>query len=299
MKCPLCKTEETSVVKVIQVDSLVNGWGQDFGIDVRPEFHGVPAMELRECQGCSLQFFMPESLAGSAQLYAQLEKFDWYYMPRKWEYDVALEDLRGCEKILEVGCGSGGFIALADREAGLHVEGLEQNATAVEKAARNGLPVRLGAVESAAEQFPGTYDAVCSFQVLEHVPNPGEFLGACCALLRPGGKLLLGLPNSDSFLRYQKNLLDLPPHHMSRWSGNLLSKLPQLLPIRLRRIKFEPLADYHIEGYVDAYSSHLFPRSLASLARIRINGVITRLLRRSGFHRWLRGQTTYVCYERK
>ncbi|PYU32060.1 MAG: class I SAM-dependent methyltransferase [Acidobacteria bacterium] len=283
----------------MQVEPLVEEWNRSFHLDVRREFRDLSAFDLLECQGCSLQYFVPNSLAGSPDLYAQLEKFAWYYLPHKWEHDVALEDLQGCRRVLEIGCGFGDFVARAQRDEQLEMDGIEQNASAVEQARRRGLPVCLFDLREAAAQFPGKYDAVCSFQVLEHVASPMEFLKAVCALLRPGGKLLLGLPNARSFLRYQFNLLDLPPHHMTRWSERVLGRLPGIFPLRLDRIKREPLAEYHVDAYVEAHCSLLVRyKATQPLCDPRARGVLARLLKCTGVRRLLLGQSLYVSYVR-
>ena len=56
-------------------------------------------------------FYTPSELAGSASLYEQLQKFDWYYMPEKWEFRQALSWIQaehGVRRLLEVG-GRGFF----------------------------------------------------------------------------------------------------------------------------------------------------------------------------------------------
>jgi 2-polyprenyl-3-methyl-5-hydroxy-6-metoxy-1,4-benzoquinol methylase len=107
-------------------------------------------------------------------------------------------------------------------------------------------------VEEVAKSHPGTYSAVCSFQVLEHLTKPAEFVKAACDLLPAGGKLILGLPNADSSLGRQFNLLDMPTHQVTRWTIGVLSRLPRWFPLKLVRIVTEPLADYHVDGYVQA-----------------------------------------------
>jgi 2-polyprenyl-3-methyl-5-hydroxy-6-metoxy-1,4-benzoquinol methylase len=298
MSCPLCNSENTLELKKFDSEAIITEWQRQYRLDIRPQFHGHRAFELRACRECSLQFFVPRELTGSSTLYTQLEDFDWYYQSKKWEYEVALEDLRQCKKVLEVGCGSGNFMVLAKQNPGLDIEGLEQNPRAIAEAKGRGLSVSRSTLEEVGESFSGNYDAVCSFQVLEHVPDPANFVRVCCALLRPGGKLLLGVPNAESFLRHQFNLLDMPPHHISRWSVMVLSALPKLFPLGSPHVKLEPLAEYHIEGYVDAYTGLLGRGPFSLLTHPGVKSRVTWLVRRLALHHLLRGQTLYACYER-
>ena len=142
------------------------------------------------------------------------------------------------------------------------------------------------------------YDAVCSFQVLEHVTRPGNFVAASCSLLRSGGRLMLGLPNAASFLRHQHNILDMPPHHMTRWTGEVLSHIQERFPLKLMRIAYEPLADYHVEGYVDAYMGLFASRGLRILNAPSIRSRFVTLIRKTRLHKFIRGQSIYACYVR-
>ncbi len=297
--CPLCLSISTFESQVIWAGPLIAEWRQLFGIDIEPELRDVPSIRLRVCRHCNLQYFQPSRLAGSPSLYAQLGKMDWYYLPQKWEHDVALEDLRHSRKILEIGCGSGKFIVRASQGPGRIVQGLEGNPDAVERARQRGVQVFVRDLQEFAEESRAQYDAVCSFQVLEHVPCPRDFLDSCLALLSRGGKLLLGLPNSESFLRYQSSVLDMPPHHMTRWSPRVVKELPKLFPLRLEAIRLEPLAPYHVGPYLDAHFSRIRPRALAhALRKPGLLSLLQPLVRISGISRFLLGQTLYVSLTR-
>jgi SAM-dependent methyltransferase len=296
--CPLCNSFDCEFVKAIETEPLIQRWIAAFGIDVRNEFHGVRSLELRKCNRCGLQFFCPGFLAGSARLYEELEKFDWYYLPQKWEHDVALQDISGAANGIEIGCGFGDFVARVRQEKHVSFEGCEQNASAVEITRRKGLLVHLDSIENLAKVRPGVYDSVCSFQVLEHVSNPDSFLKASCAILRPGGKLMLGLPNASSFLRHQFNLLDLPPHHMTRWTEDVLFRLQEFFPLKLVRVAIEPLANYHVHDYVGAYWRALSKSWLRIPSIPAIESRLARAIQILGLRRFLRGQTIYACYTR-
>jgi SAM-dependent methyltransferase len=298
-RCLLCQSRDVSEVDRIQTHTLIDAWRQLYGIDVEEELGDCKSIALYRCHSCGFQYFQPSTAAGSPSLYAQLCKMDWYYGAEKWEHDVALRDIEGATKIIEIGCGSGEFIARARDEKGLPVEGLEQNPEAVEGARRRGLLVSAGDVREIALERPAGYDVVCSFQVLEHVPVPRDFLDSCLALLRPGGKLLLGLPNSRSFLRYQFNLLDLPPHHMSRWDAHIVRELPSIFPLRLRTLRFEPLARNHVCSYLDTHVSRLRPASWGRPSRVpRLLSLLSVMIIRSGVRRFLLGQTLYASFTR-
>lgn len=298
-ECLICGAVNTFPVTQIDVEQLVAKWIQAFGIDIASEFQGLQTIQLSECTRCHLQYFVPKFAVGSSHLYAQLEKFAWYYMPRKWEHDIALEDLVECKTGLEVGCGFGDFIARAHAEKGLNLEGIELNKSAVQEAQRRGLPVQFLDLQRAVWQFAGHYDAVCSFQVLEHVPHPRDFLEWSCALLKPRGKLILSVPNADSFLKHQFNILDMPPHHMTRWSSKTLSHLPNLLPLRLEHMKLEPLAEYHVDGYVNAYCSVLVRHDLfRKVWHPKLEQWLSKCIKRAGLRKVLTGQSLYASFVR-
>jgi len=252
--CPLCGSENLHFCQSYEVKQIQHEW-EILNIDTKESFFKFSYINLIICNECKIQFFLPNIIFEINLLYGQLEKFDWYYMPEKWEYKIGLRDLIKSKKILEIGSGFGDFVKKVINEIGNVIEGIELNETAVTESQRRGLPVKSIDLQKIVQEFSGQYDAVCSFQVLEHVPNPREFLDNMCKLLRPGGKLILGLPNADSFLKHQFNILDMPPHHMTRWSKSALEKLPELFPIQLDHIELEPLAEYQVYGYIDAYLS--------------------------------------------
>jgi SAM-dependent methyltransferase len=210
---------------------------------------------------------------------------------------MALKDLKGLRSILEVGSGEGHFIEKVLLEGGVGARGIDANEKAVGKAQQRGLPVDCMDLQEAASKWTNYFDAVCSFQTLEHVSNPRGFLTAASAMLRLGGKLLLGIPNRDSFLKHQFNILDMPPHHLTRWDSRVISYLPNLFPLSLQHIKEEPLAHYHVDQYVDAYGKIIGSIPLVRKAcSPKIKNLVSSFLRRTGIHLLLKGHTLYAAF---
>lgn len=298
VSCPLCGQNNPTLKRQIDPSIIIKGWVEEFRIDLTKYMPDIDVVSEFDCPHCRLMFFYPPSLAASAEIYTQLDNFSWYYMPKKWEHDLALQNIKNGQRVLEIGCGVGDFVSRM-LDVGISAEGIELNFEAVKAAHSRGLPVHELNLADAAIQFSGTYDVVCSFQVLEHVPNPFDFVFWSCDLLKPGGKLILGLPNADSFLKHQFNLLDLPPHHMSRWKKTTLKYFPNLFPLQLLKINLEPLAPYHIEGYVKAYGAAIFGDKRSSrLFFSRLQRAFVALLRITKLRKFLTGQTLYASFRK-
>lgn len=291
---PLTNNKDVSLLCSINSKQLIKDWKGSFGIDITDELEGILQIDLYRCNETGLRFFVPASAAGSEDLYTQLQKFEWFYMPWKWEHEVLFSRLNAGEKILEVGCATGSFIEKLC-SAGFEAEGIEFNSAAVAKAQEKNLPISSTDLITLAGRKPATYDVVCSFQVLEHVSDPAAFISGCIALLKPKGRLVICVPNNESFLKYQYNLLDMPPHHMTQWSVDTFQALEKLYPLRLSCVKYEPLAHYHLDGYIFAQKTRLLEAS--SFSRLFMNRFTIPLIRfglKSGLRRYCRGQSIYV-----
>src|SRR5258705_4788039 len=106
MVCPLCSSPRTRCVSSTKIEPLISLWLTEYDIDIRHEFGSTSEIETWRCADCRIGFFEPATMAASPALYSQLEKFNWYYLPRRWEHETALRELRGRKKVLEIGCGT-------------------------------------------------------------------------------------------------------------------------------------------------------------------------------------------------
>lgn len=297
---PLTGKSNVRVLREFSREQLCREWLAAFGIDIRPELEGAERILQCRCLESSLVFYEPNCVTGTSRLYAQLCRFDWYYQQKKWEHDVALRFCRGRRNLLEIGCGSGNFLRRAVHEdPGLRAVGLEINEAIGLPQSEESFELIHEKFETFAEAHEGEFDVVCAFQVLEHVADPLAFLDLCCRAAKPGGLVLFGTPDADSFIKDSHNLLDLPPHHMSGWNKRAYEFLPGILPLRLREVLPEPLAPYHVDYYLQTCLSRFAatsdPRRFFFLGHPRR---MLRWLLLAGLRRLVRGQSILAVYEK-
>jgi len=135
----------------------------------------------------------PEGVPDAKPSY--MEKFELHLR----ELEPLVGPVRG-RKVLDVGAGGGGWLAIAGR-AGAHVEGIEFCEDCRKYAATvRGLHLRSeGIQENYWAERAGEFDFVTCWDVIEHVVDPVRFLSACCLALRPGGFFILTTPVRDTW----------------------------------------------------------------------------------------------------
>lgn len=231
-------------VRKIDSAKIIDGYRTRYGVDVSEYFKGLPKVDVFRCQQTGYEFYYPHSLVGRERLYRDLERtHDGTYKEDKWEYQTALAALDPNSHVLDVGAGKGAFVALCNVN-GHSAQGLELNSASASEAVAMGRSIVAETIEDHAAQHPVAYDAVCSFQVLEHIPDVKSFISSCLAAIKSDGKLIYAVPNNAGFVgRDDQAFLNMPPHHMGLWTPHSLSKLPDHFPMKLESICTEPLAE--------------------------------------------------------
>ena len=119
--------------------------------------------------------------------------------PEPWAWRLRqallLREARAGERVLDLGCGAGRFLA-ALRAAGADPVGVELAAAAAERARANvpGADVRVVEPDGSLPLSHGEVDLVWCSEVLEHVPDTAHMLVEARRVLRRGGRLLVTVP---------------------------------------------------------------------------------------------------------
>ena len=132
-----------------------------------------------------------------------------------------IEQLTGVGSLLDVGCG-GGELLRAATARGWRAAGAEPMAEAVELARSRapGADIRAGPSSDAGFD-ERSFDVVCAFHVLEHMPDSRAFLGELARFARPGGLVVVETPNYASLLRrrHGSNWIHLRPlEHLAHFT---------------------------------------------------------------------------------
>lgn len=147
--------------------------------------------------------------------------------------------------VLDVGCGGGLFPRML-REEGYRCIGMDFATQAAGVAwRRNGVPVAAGLLPD-APLAPDSLGALSMFHVLEHLYDPAEYLEAAHRLLRPGGKLIVQVPNADcwqfALFKGHWNGIDVP-RHLINFKAKDLRLLLEACGFEVKRQKHFSLRD--------------------------------------------------------
>lgn len=152
----------------------------------------------------------------------------------------AVERHRAPGRLLDVGCGTGLFLAVA-RRRGWQTHGIDASEEATEHARNQlGLDVWIGEFSDFPPDDPG-FDAITGWDIIEHARDPVDLLRAVRRCLAPDGVVALSTPN-------ERSVLDLVAGALYRLSGGLVKR---------------PLEKF----YIDQHFLYFSPATLAGALR--------------------------------
>jgi SAM-dependent methyltransferase len=156
---------------------------------------------------------------------------------------------RGQGRYLDVGCGSGGSLAVA-AALGWRAAGIEVDTAAADRARRFTPDVYAGDILSAPFP-PGSFDVVSAFHVLEHVPDPVAVVRRMLEWLAPGGLVVIEVPNAGglgaSIFGPAWSGLELP-RHLSHFTPRTLGRAVELAGGRVVWCRHQAKPRYYVRS---------------------------------------------------
>lgn len=171
--------------------------------------------QLRQCTSCELvyareygdpdEIYVEGYLTGDTEFGLDLfhpwfQRFLTFAAGKR--LDVIERARPGRGRFLDVGCGSGEVLLVA-RERGWEVAGAEPVEQSAEIARDRGLDVRTALLQDSGLET-GAWDVVSAFHVLEHITDGQAFLRLLATYAKPGGLVVVEMPNWSSYDRMRK-----------------------------------------------------------------------------------------------
>ena len=127
--------------------------------------------------------------------------FNWIYQTvRNYTIGTKVSLLKSIQKTgahLDVGCGTGEFLN-ACKLAGFTTKGIEPSELA-RKQAINNHRLDISSNTDLSQYTDKEFDSISMWHVLEHVPALNETIKQFDRLLKPGGKIIIAVPNHKSW----------------------------------------------------------------------------------------------------
>ena len=104
-------------------------------------------------------------------------------------------------RVLEAGCGTGEFISFAKNNYNMFGFDISEAAIKIAQERNSQLSTQLWAQKDEEYNLPPAfYDAICAWDVIEHLRNPVTTFQQLMKSLKPGGYLFISTPNIDAFI---------------------------------------------------------------------------------------------------
>lgn len=172
---------------------------------------------------------MPSESTVSQSKYPDLDYRFLQYLGVSIDGEAALHGiyvpmLAGCKRIVDLGCGLGGFVKLL-RSQGFDAFGVDGDPMCVAEARSHDIPVIeddvLGYLRTVE---PESLDGIFSAHLVEHLPYEVvlELIELSFRALRPGGRLLLATPNPRALVSHLE-LYTMHFGHVAMYHPNLLA----------------------------------------------------------------------------
>lgn len=183
-------------------------------------------------------------------------------------------------QLLEVGCGEGDFLELAEG-AGWDVTGIEYSSAACERARQRLKKSTVHCGELQQMSLPeGRFDLCILSDVLEHVRSPLAFLREIHRVLKPGGTLFVATPSTDSWSArlLRQKWMEFKTEHMTYFDRQTLQTA--LFKSGFREVIVEPgwkvLSLDYVQKHFERFPVPLVTPGVNFLARLFPRGMRER-----------------------
>lgn len=257
----------------------------DNALIVKDHFYSGESFVLNKCESCTLLFTNPRPTAESISEYYNAPDYIShggrsgslttlvYKVARSFalrKKEKLLWGFSSSRSLLDVGCGTGDFIAFSQQK-GWEVYGIEPNGPAAQIAEKK---ITQPVYPDLAEYIGPKVGIITFWHVLEHIHNLNDTLKRSRKILDDDGVIIVALPNHESWdaAKYGEFWAgwDVPRHlfHFNRKSVEALARNHKL---RIEKILPMKLDSYYVSLLSERYLGNGFPYIKALMSGKRSN----------------------------
>ena len=244
-------------------------------LTVNDEFLSKEEFVIMKCDACGLLFTTPRPSSETIGKYYQSDEYYSHqqnkkgFVPRVYEAvkarnlrykaDLALKGL-STGRLLDIGCGVGDFLVQA-KALRWDVAGIEPSPQAknIAQERLGFLPLDPNEISSLADH---SFDVITLWHVLEHVDDLKTQISELDRLLKPEGRLVIALPNFQSFdCQHYNNkwaAWDVP-RHLNHFHPDVIRSIVTSFPFKsidTQKLKWDA---YYISYLSEKYLRHALP----------------------------------------
>jgi SAM-dependent methyltransferase len=243
--CLACGSDECQEIEAVDVAETVRSYGISSTSDVQRLAQAAaekcPTYLVLCCRSCRLEYAHPSTSPG-AEWYSDLYSLMPLYPEGRWEHAIVLSTLTSSSRVIELGCGSGEFLARC-RSRGVRATGFDFSAFAVRASRAAGYDAYILEFGPRGDVPEYAASDVMAFHTVEHLSDPLTLFRFAGRMAAPHGTLWLSVPSQcrPSRCFRENDPLDTPPHHLTRWTADAMREVAMRSGWRLKQVLYEPL----------------------------------------------------------
>jgi SAM-dependent methyltransferase len=271
VSCPVCANTSCKLLETLNIREQFKLYAQNDEMIHKKLIEtcnlGFKAYDIYACDKCCLHFADPLKEPDPAWYSYAYNKLNLHASDR-WEFGYVINTLAEGDRVGEIGCGTGIFLEKC-AASNIDAYGVDFSEASIEECRNKGLRASTLGIGTEVTEVTNKKNVIASFHVLEHLADPSQLFNLASRWAAAKATLWVAVPSNLRIDRLinQKQYLDEPPHHLTKWTLDALRIIGQKNGWIMSRLIYEPIG-FRQRLYVICIESELYKKAVK---RIGVN----------------------------